>query len=182
MKPVFTLSLPRSRTAWLTMYLNGNGVNAFHDLWRFVKTPAELKKFLESSKSDVVVSCDTANIFFYEELRAEFPDARFVKIIRNIDDVKESMALSYGEAVDDLLLKVNDRLLSAEADFVIEYEEWTEARSYELFQFLTGGPPDLVWHLMAHEFNVQVTEQRISDDLAMFRSGMLSHINEKVRG
>jgi len=183
MKPVFVLSLPRSRTAWLTVYLNGcDGIKAIHDGWKYAKNAKQLKSLMERYPG-IVVNADSTNILFLDEIRAEFPEAKFVKIIRPIQDVEQSMKASYGEHNYSNILALSEILEKADAGVTVEFDNWTILDTTRIYKYITdGGDVDPLWHLMAHDFKVAVTDHRIENDLLFGQHGQLEHIVNKLRG
>lgn len=181
MSHVFVLSLPRSRTAWLTMYLQGAGIKASHDEWKYAHNAQELRLIMEYRGT--VVNVDSTNILFYDEIREEFPDAKFIKIIRNVEDVKRSLNESYGEAEDFSIVRYSEILNKIEAGITVYYDDWTPKITSEIYRFITGEyPKDISWLFQSDEFKVTVTDQRIKDDIWYGKSGWLDHIVNKLRG
>lgn len=184
LKPVFILSLPRSRTAWLAAYLNGLGIRAYHDAWRFVKNVKDMRQLLMHNdvSSKLVVNSDSSNILFYDELRQEFPEATFIKINRNLADVKVSCAASYGN-IDETALDIWFSILKkTEADFELDFETWGAKQSFELVRFLTDKWIDPNWHNLAHDLNIKISDERIFSDYVLVSSGAVGHITAKSRG
>ena len=183
MKHVFVLCLPRSRTAWLTMFLNGAGVTAIHDGWQYAKSAKQLRRVMGAYEDEVAVNVDSANILFYDEIREEFPDAEFIKIIRNVKDVKKSLKKSYGKADYSSILRYAEALKTVEAGITVDYDNWTEYTSSEIFRFVTGEVLlDLAWLTQAHDFKVTITKDKIRDDLRAAEYGLVGHIVNKLRG
>jgi len=96
----FVLGLPRSRTAWLANWLTTDCSLCMHDAWRFANTAPELRQFLRSrdfspTATRYIGSSDSSNGWRYDELKAEFPKAKFALIERPAEDVLVS-ALDLG--------------------------------------------------------------------------------------
>jgi len=184
MRPTFILSLPRSRTAWLTVYFNGAGVPCFHDAWRHVKTIKGLRKEMEGTKSEYVVNADSSNILFYNEIKEEFPNAKFITILRNPIKVQQSLSKTYGHVSMAVINKLYFDILCAEANYTADYDTWDSEVSHEMFKCATDGNMllPLRWHLQAHELKVEITRDRIENDIWHSGSGSLDHIVNRLRG
>lgn len=92
MTPVFILSLPRSRTAWLATFFCHGDTYAFHEgLIQCASVPA-LKELMESTGRSVVVNSDCGNVIFLDEIRATFPHAKYIVIERPYEEVAQELA------------------------------------------------------------------------------------------
>jgi len=180
MRHVFVLCLPRSRTVWLTMYLNGVGIKAIHDGWKFAKTAKELRMVME--QNDIVVNVDSTNILFYDEIQEEFPNAKFIKIIRNVKDVKKSLEESYGKGDYSNLLNYSEILKKIDADITVDYDNWTTVTTSAIHEFVIDEQvKDTVWLIQSDDFKVTITNDRIEDDIWAAKAGHLDHIVNKLR-
>jgi hypothetical protein len=94
MRTTFIMSLPRSRTAWIaqTYY---PWAWTLHDPLKRCESIAELRKYVDSLKArnpnHPVVVADTSAVFFYPQIAREFPDARFVFLVRPYSQVVRSV-------------------------------------------------------------------------------------------
>lgn len=180
MRPYFVLSMPRSRTAWFAAYLNGLGIPAYHDAWRYVKSAKELRELFRGY--DYVVNSDSTNVLFYDELRQEFPEAKFIKINRSLADVKQSAELAYGK-IDEAVFDIWHSILQkVEADRTVDFDEWGPGQSYELVRFITSKYIDMNWHGLAHDLKIEINLDRIFKDHELVSSGAVEHISAKLRG
>ena len=178
----FFLSLPRSRTAWLSLYLTGMGVPCFHELWRDVNTIAEFKRAIEQKGPGPVANADCSNWFFVPELREAFPDAQFILIDRLHDDVWRSAHDAYG---GDLvpLWDAYARVQQHPPPLVgtISFETWDQHVSRELMALVGPGIPfNDEWHTRLHQLEVQITPQRVAEDVEMGRTGQLTHLARRM--
>jgi len=179
-RPVFTLSMPRSRTAWFAAYLNGLGIPAYHEAWKYAKNAKELRELWNGH--DLVVNSDSCNILFYDEIRQEFPEAQFIKINRSLEEVKRSAELAYGEIDENILDRWYSILQKLPADREVEFEEWGPGQSYELVRFITDKWIDMNWHTLAHDLKIEVNLERVFKDHILVSSGAVDHITAKLRG
>lgn len=80
----FILSYPRSRTKWLSVALEGT-----HDGFLGCRSVWDLKERLSYSHGN----SDSANLLFYPQLKEAFPDGKFLIVLRDLEEVEESMLL-----------------------------------------------------------------------------------------
>jgi hypothetical protein len=109
----FITGTPRSRTAWLANFLDVPGrVTCFHDGIRGCRTWSEYVKKIEGANGPIVGDCDSGLIFFWREARAQWPDAKWILLLRLENLVFESLLqmnaysdakkLSASDALDSL--------------------------------------------------------------------------------
>lgn len=184
MTPWFVLSYPRSRTAWLAMYLTHNGVYAFHEAWKYVKTVQQLRSLMESKGDGPVVNVDCANWFFLKELQDEFPEARFLEIRRPWDGVVQSALCSFGDQDYDWLFR--QYLLAMKqpvrSEMVIEFAQWTPDQSQALWlEISQGRVMDEHWHRHLHNCLVELMPEAVREELDMGQRGELLHITQRMQ-
>ena len=92
MKPFFILSLPRSRTAWLANFLTYGESFCFHEALIERKGMRALQTRMEATGCPVVGNSDSGSILFYDELQDQFPEAKCVIVLRNPEEVVESLS------------------------------------------------------------------------------------------
>jgi len=163
------------------MYLNGAGIYAFHEAWRHAKNAQELHQMM-MNRGDVVVNVDSTNALFYKELREEFPDAHYVRIVRDLESVSQSIEKSYGHVDAALLIKWQQAVLDAEVDYEIPYHEWTPEVTKSLWKFLGGKWLDPYWHETAHYMKVELSWDRVcKDHILSTQTRDVDHIAAKLR-
>lgn len=177
--PWFVLSYPRCRTAWLSVFLQGGGVPCFHEAWKLVHTPAELRALMESYGPGPVVNSDSSNILFLPEIQAEFPDARYLVVEADDDVVLASLRDSYG-AHDYTSLMTAYRAAFARVGEVgavtVEVAEWDQAASARIFLAITGRAVDVRWLEHVSGMLVQLMPNQIVSDVQRVANGELPHI------
>lgn len=184
MKPVFILSYPRSRTAWLSVFLTGCGIPCIHEGWKYAKTAQELRALMESMGSESVVNSDCSNIFFLDELKQEFPDARYILIMNDAQAVTESLEQSYGEQdYTDLIEAYRSAYfhLSVDPSMVIDCQSWSPLESARLAQCIGGVVPPKWWVESCSGMLVQLMPGQIRCDIDFARTGGVDHIYEHMR-
>ena len=91
MTPVFILSLPRSRTAWLATFFCHGDTYAFHEGLIQCSSVSELKDLMEETGKAVVVNSDCGNVLFLDEIRRTFPQAKYIVIERPYEEVAQEL-------------------------------------------------------------------------------------------
>ena len=183
MPVTFFLTYPRSRTAWLATYLTGMGVYCYHELWRTVASINDFKDAMDSKGPGPVANVDACNWFFLEELQATFPDAQYIVIMRDFKDVNASGMKSYGCNFTPLEHAYRTAQQTPPVSMpVVAFDTWDEQTSRQIMRLVA---PDLPfnedWHRRMHQLNVQVTKERIAQDMEFGRTGKINHISEHIR-
>ena len=107
MTPVFILSLPRSRTAWLATFFCHGDTYALHEGLIQCASVPELKTLMESTGRSVVVNSDCGNVLFLEEIRKTFPQAKYIVIERPYEEVAQELADMGVPDKGEVLLSLN---------------------------------------------------------------------------
>lgn len=128
MNPVFILSLPRSRTAWLANFLTYGPCIAMHEPLTECSSLDDLDQMMRATEAPVVAVCDTSLTMLSRQLVARYPNARYVMIMRDADAVRESIELAglpvegfdnlvraYGHALDIVLSTTHNAVMPVEA-------------------------------------------------------------------
>lgn len=87
----FILALPRSRTAWLANFLTYGPSFCFHEGLVGCQSISDLRRKMASIDSEVVGNSDCGNILLIDHIVKEFPNAKFVVIHRDLQDVEKSL-------------------------------------------------------------------------------------------
>jgi len=182
MIPVFILSLPRCRTAWLSAYLTGGGIFCFHEAWKIATTARELRALMEP-KGEIVVNCDATNWFFLDAIESEFPNAVFLEIVR--DDVEHGWTEAFGPhdwTTTRATYAKARRVPRNGITLTIDFNQWTECTSRAIWDAIAQGRPlDPHWHQQMHTFFVQVTPETLADYGAGARDGRYHHIIRQMQ-
>jgi hypothetical protein len=131
------LSLPRSRTAWLSLYLTLAGLPCEHEL---IGTSDSFEAAIAKIKSKGIGSCDTSQIFRLKELKDQL-DPRILIIKRNVNDVIDSLSKIGITGIDEFIIKQAQLIEEASQDkeaLTIKYED-IDSRIEEIYSYLSGG-------------------------------------------
>jgi len=123
MTPVFILSLPRSRTAWLATFFCHGDTYAFHEGLIQCASVPELKELMESTGRSVVVNSDCGNVLFLDEIRKTFPQAKYIVVERDYAEVAAELEAMGAPDQGEVLLALQ-RLEEAKEELkplVIQY-------------------------------------------------------------
>lgn len=179
MQPVFILSYPRSRTAWLAAYLTGAGVPCFHEAWKLADSAEAFRTLMESKGPGPVVNSDSSNVFFLPELQQTFPHATYIRIVNDLDAVLASLRASYGEYDYRGAMACYEAAFASPVSvaMTMDCRTWTEDTMRELWALLVGALPfDREWYTQMTGMLVQLMPEQIAHDIARVRAGALNHI------
>ena len=97
MNPKFlVLSLPRSRSAWLSRFLSYRGARCGHDVAIQCESVAAVKAVLGTYDG----SCETGAMLAGPALKTIFPNTRLILVRRPVDEVVQSFTRNLGLMVD----------------------------------------------------------------------------------
>jgi hypothetical protein len=182
MTPWFVLSYPRSRTAWLSVFLTGSGVPCFHEAWKQVQTGAEMRLLMEQCQAPVVVNSDCSNVFFMKDLQAEFPEARYLRIYQPEHETLASLRDSYGNHDYTAMMLAYQRAF--DACHVSTVDVWCESWDLEcsawLFEQIAGRSVDAGWLRQISGMLVQLMPTQIQQDIQAAATGEFSHIAARM--
>lgn len=179
----FTMSLPRSRTAWIAeAFASAGGAITMHDPLKRCASIAELGERIDSilklavDRDQHMVVVDTAAVFFYPQIAARFPEARFLFI----DRVRCAVELSLrnaGRAFDPDALREAEKLLGKAAyrasrgRFMrrVEFGRLSDTdvllQLWQFFGFRSPFPREHFKKLAATNIQVPFDQQLIETDL-----------------
>ncbi len=157
--PFVILSLPRSRSAWLSHFLRYGGRTVGHDILIDCRSVADFPRAFEMGLDG---TCETAAMLGWQLIRHLMPKARLITIHRPVAEVEKSLAAA-GFPVDSEELEIREALLesASRAPGVRRFEYSALADPMvckELFE-LALGPRlefDLAWWNYCAGVNIQV--------------------------
>jgi hypothetical protein len=160
--PFIILSLPRSRSFWLSRYLSYREWSCGHDEARFFRGLDDVRSWLSQ---DCVGSAETAVAPFWRLIRSIRPDTKIVTVRRPVEEVVDSiLATGWPRDRDSLMIQMSalDKKLDQierrvpgvlSARFGDLEQEQTCA---ELFEHCLPYEHDHVWWSYAAGVNLQV--------------------------
>ena len=87
----FMLSLPRSRSAWMTEFMRPFVALALHNPLQQCATINELGEKIDAAPGGRVFVADVSAMFFFDELLLRFPGAKYIVVHRPAREVELSM-------------------------------------------------------------------------------------------
>lgn len=87
-KPFIVFSLPRSRSAWLSVLLSASGGPTGHDIGIETDTPDDFIQELKLRGG----TCETGAIFAWRKIKAIIPEIKFAVVLRDPEEVIQSLA------------------------------------------------------------------------------------------
>lgn len=91
MKTFFIMGLPRSGTAWLSNFLTWGESFCFHEVTFGCASMDSIRQAFANVQQPIVGTVDTAAILFYKQLHKQFPESKFLFIVRDKAAVKRSL-------------------------------------------------------------------------------------------
>jgi hypothetical protein len=126
--PYFVIALPRSRTAWLSVFLD-----CYHEGFNNCNTFKEYKNKIKNSGD-----CSTSLLLF--DMKKLFPNSRVVIIHNTIDSAVDFYREIYRKDTTDLLRLMKKRLFSLDG-LHIEFDD-IDNRLEEIWKYLKDEPFD----------------------------------------
>ena len=84
----FVTGLPRSKTAWMSLYLTRDRFRCYHELLAQAGVKQCMK--FEHAVETVVGNSDSGLLLYYQQFVEQFPTSPWIHIIRDEDEVMES--------------------------------------------------------------------------------------------
>lgn len=159
--PFLVLSLPRSRSFWLSRYLSYGGWTCGHEELRHVRSLDDVRSWLSLPCTG---TCETAAAPWWRTLRDLAPDARVVVVRRPVAEVEASL-LRLGIGFEQPMVGQALRKLDAKLDQVaarwpgamaVPYADLVQEEACErIFCYCLGLPHDPAWWRAMAALNLQ---------------------------
>lgn len=157
MSPFVIFSLPRSRSAWLSAFLGAPGRVVGHDIGVTCDSPAA---FAWRLQNELAGTCETGAAFAWRLIRRLIPDARFVVVLRPVDEVCASLARFGITGVEDEMAARNQLLHQIARQPGTMTIDWSALRfsgsCERVYRFCTGEDMDEAWFKAMEPLNIQV--------------------------
>ena len=148
MRNFLIMSLPRSRTAWLSNFLTVGKCYCYHDLW--YHSGCDAAAFGESMRHPEVLAdssgtADSGAIFALDEIRKELPDLVEIYVRRDLSECISSMALAMDEpedAIRPFMIDCHEALEDRCFEHQFKFEQLDDETTVrDLWEVVTGGLP-----------------------------------------
>lgn len=181
MPPFVVFSLPRSRSAWLSVLLSGPGAICGHDIGPTLRAPNE---FAERLSGDLVGTCETGAAFAWRLIWQMLPDANFVVIRRDPEAVVRSLSAFWISGQNEEMRARSAQLEEISAlpgTLTVNFAELAdEAASAMIYAHCLGRQMPRAWWAHLDPLNIQVDMQRQLRLLAE-RRPMIDALKAQVR-
>ena len=111
-----SFSLPRSRSQWLA-WLYRHAIDSWHDPFKNYENPAQLKYAIDEwmkikgDPSAKLFIADTSAILFHDQIVKMLPGAKFMFVVRPVEECMASMKRGTGMTFEHLLRPMYSRLV-----------------------------------------------------------------------
>lgn len=163
MTPFVIFSLPRSRSAWLSVVLSASGRLVGHDIAIEADTPQDFINDLISRGG----TCETGSVFAWRDLKKRLPDVKFAVVLRDPEEVIASLeAHGLPGYSDEIYCRYEQLLeLAKEPDvFNCNFNDLSQSDIItKLYYHCTGLVVPEIWVDKLQNMNIQIDlDQRIS--------------------
>jgi hypothetical protein len=156
--PFVVFGLPRSRTAWLAMFLSHGGWICHHDALLGFSSVADMRALLGAPRTGTV---DTMLTLAWPVIRRYFPRARFVVVKRPVAEVRESLARHdwhFPEGLLEARAKELDAIASQPGTVAVSFDDLKgEAACRAVFEHCLQQPMDRDWYDGLRDVDIQVS-------------------------
>lgn len=156
MAQFMVLSLPRSRSTWLSYFLSYRANQCAHDLLVHCGSISDFDRSLAGYNG----SCETAAMVGWKLIVEKYPKMRLVVVKRPPEEVVKSLA-EHGFFIDPEFIEARDAMLDAVSNLpgvlTIQYSDLEqEATCKEVFEFCLCTPHDSEWWQELDARNIQI--------------------------
>jgi hypothetical protein len=156
--PFVVFSLPRSRSAWLSVLLSGPGAVIGHDSGPQTNNVAEFIAAVDGG------TCETGAAFAWPLIRRMLPDAKFAVVRRDPAQVVQSLARfglhGYEDELADRVRQL-DQISAQPGTLSVEFEDLAnEDACAQLYDHCLGRPMPRGWWRHLDPINIQVDMRR----------------------
>jgi len=156
MAEYIVMSLPRSRSFWMSNFLSYRTKECAHDLLVECRSVNEFETKFKSYDG----SCETAAMVGWKLLVHRFPKLRIVVIKRPVEQVVQSVR-NLGYIIDEQFLIGRDLMLDAVSNLpgtmTVEYDALEDEKTCaSIFEFCNRVPHDHEWWSELSRMNLQI--------------------------
>lgn len=155
--PCVVFSLPRSRSAWLSVLLSRPGALVGHDIGISCATPED---FAQRLRNDLAGTCETGAAFAWRLIRWLLPEAPLAVVRRPVGQVIDSLRRQglYGfDAEMEARAAAVAEIAAQTGVLAIDFADLGDREACAaLFEHCTGRPMDTEWFEHMAALNVQL--------------------------
>lgn len=179
-KTFFICSLPRSRTAWLSVFLTHGDSFCFHEPAVELSDFSQFRPLFESTGRQVVGTSDCGNAWIVDGLAREFPESRFVVVRRPLEAVRQSM-LEMGLPDNGTLEKsaiMLDYTVRTYSHISIDADDLGDPEAVKMLCEYVGAPFDIARFNLLAALNVQVNPEHLASRMTAANVSAMSQLME----
>jgi hypothetical protein len=152
----FIVGLPRSRTAWLSVYFTAQGFFCYHDGLNGCKD-------IQSYRKKMLGACGDADSgLLLIDVEKEFPDSKIVVIERSLKEVMQSLEDKFNIHAPHLY-KFHHKLFEYQNALHVKFED-IDKRIEEIFEFCVGQKPDKDIHDLISNMHIEINKFEYDPD------------------
>lgn len=156
----FVTGLPRSKTAWFSVYLCQGDCSCYHERLAQVGLPGMLSH--QRERPFLVGDSDSGLLMVWEQLVRRFPNSPWIHIIRDVEDAKRS-SLEYGIPEQNFLFAVEQQerfreTMEGSSKYLEIPFDFTEGDLFDVCSFLQI-PYNQEHTSRILKFNIQMSQQ-----------------------
>ena len=155
--PFIVFSLPRSRSAWMSVFLSHGGHFVGHDIGTECEVPED---FLDALTGKLSGTCETGAMFAWRLLRHELPDCKFVVIRRPRSEVIASLGRFGLRGYEDEMKRRDellDQISALPETLTVKFSDLASAAiCKQVFEFCLHASFDRQWWSHLSSLNIQV--------------------------
>jgi hypothetical protein len=159
--PFVVFSLPRSRSAWLSVFLGAPDRPCGHDIGPTLDHPGDLAERL---RGGLAGTCETGAAFAWPLIRGMLPEARFVVVWREPAEVARSLArFGWHDVEDELQARARHmaEIAALPGTLSVEVEGLADERTANgVYRHCHGRDAPAGWWAGLDRLNVQVDMSR----------------------
>lgn len=177
-KTFFICALPRSRTAWLSVFLTHGDSFCFHEPAVGMTDFGQFRSLFESTGRSVVGTSDCGNVWIADGLAREFPESRFVVVRNDIDKIRKSLE-EMGLPDHGMLEKsaiMLDYTVRTHSHISLEADDLSNPGTVKMLCDYVGAPFDQARFDLLTTLNVQVNTRYLADRMTLENVSAMSQL------
>jgi len=153
--PFIVFALPRSRTAWLSVFLARPGKPVGHDIGAQCSDPDDFIHQLSALGG----SCETGAAFAWRLIRERLPECRFAVALRDPREVADSLERQgLGDHRAEMWRRWShlQEIAAEPGVLTVQFDKLTEPECGALYRHCTGEDVPAGWWTQLDPLNIQV--------------------------
>ena len=168
----FVTGLPRCRSAWVANYLTWGDSICYHDAFWQTPSFAAFCEMLDTTPAMHVGHADPANLLVWEKLVKRFPNAKWIVIIRDVEETLAACQKAFGDFSKEqlqFLIRQLGKLSEAVEPFCVNFENLNGQSAAWFAQELGIQIPNWRGHFL-NRYQVQIEPSTLKREIVHFQS------------